>query len=222
MNSELVQRRIHFMESDMKLINLFQKYKCDKGYKHRYDYVYEKIFESVKDQELNILEIGVFKGASTQAFVEYFPNAKFYALDLFVRVKPEEIDILNHERVQWLKGDSINPAIRSQVAKAFPGVKFDFIIDDGMHTPKANKATFENLKPLLKDGGSYIIEDVWPLERMSTEELKHPWLQLHSDRYQTLDNNDFLLALDKSGMEIKRHDLRKTSGEPDSYIIELT
>ena len=206
----------------MKLIDLFQKYDCDKGYKHRYDYVYEKIFSPVKDKPLNILEIGVFKGASTQAFHEYFPNANFYGLDLFVRVKPENISILNEKRVKWLKGDSLNPAIRSQVRTAFPGVEFDFIIDDGLHTPSANKQTFENLRPLLKEGGSYIIEDVWPLERMSIEQLKHPWLLKHSDRYGQLDNNNFLLTLEKSSMKITRHDLRKESGQPDSYIIELT
>ena len=221
MNLDLAQQKIRTTESEMKLFELFQKYNCDKGYKHRYDYVYEKIFQPVKDQELNILEIGVFKGASTQAFLEYFPKAKFYALDLFVRVKPEEIKALNSERVQWLKGDSMNPAIRSQVAKAFPDVKFDFIIDDGMHTPKANKVTFQNLSPLLKEGGSYIIEDVWPLEQMNPEQLKHPWLRLHSDRYGQLDNNDFLMALDTSRMDITRYDQRKKTGEPDSYIIEL-
>jgi len=205
-----------------KLKALFDKYDCDKGHKHSYDRIYEKIFESVKDQPLNILEVGIFKGASTSAFLDYFPNANLYALDLFVRVKPEELEVLKDERVHWFKGDSMNPAIRSQIAKAFPGIEFDFIIDDGMHTPKANKETFINLNPLLKQGGSYIIEDVWPLERMTVEELKHPWLKLHSDRYGQLDNNNFLLALEKSGMKITRHDLRKTSGEPDSYIIELT
>lgn len=204
------------------LKDLFNKYDCDKHKKHRYDQVYTKLFEPLKDQQINILEIGVFKGASTAAFYDYFPNATIYGLDIFVRTKPEEIDILQKERVHWLKADSTNPAVRSQIKKAFPNVKFDVILDDGLHTPKANKQTFENLSPLLNDGGKYIIEDVWPLERMTMKELQHPWIQRYPDRYNNLDNEMFLTAMDKSGMKITRHDLRKVSGQPDSYIIELS
>jgi hypothetical protein len=54
------------------------------------------------------------------------------------------------------------------------------------------------------------------------KELQHPWLQRYPERYGALDNNDFLTAMDKSGMNIVRHDLRAISGQPDSYIIQLS
>ena len=82
--------------------------------------------------------------------------------------------------------------------------------------------TFRYLSPLLKDDGVFFIEDVWPLESMSMKELEHPWLRRHPDRYNQLDNNMFLTEIEKSGMTIKRHDNRKLTKQPDSYIIELT
>lgn len=206
----------------MQLRDLFNKYGCDKSSKHRYDTVYQKLFEPLQDKEINILEVGIFKGASTAAFYEFFPKANIYALDIFVRTKVEDIKVLQESRCHWLKADSTNPSVRSQVKTAFPNVKFDIILDDGLHNPKANGQTFENLHPLLKEGGSYIIEDVWPLERMTTTELQHPWLKKYKERYGQLDNNMFLAAMDKSGLNITRHDLRATSGQPDSYIIELS
>jgi cephalosporin hydroxylase len=206
----------------MQLRELFNKYECDKSSKHGYDVVYQKLFEPLQDKEINILEVGVFKGASTCAFHDFFPNATLYGLDLFTRTKPADVKSLSRDRVKFLKADSTAASTRSQIKDAFPGVKFDIILDDGMHTPSANRKTFESLSPLLSDGGLYIIEDVWPLERMSFKDLKHPWLKKYSDQYGQLDNNMFLSALDKSGLKITRHDLRAKSGQPDSYIIELS
>ena len=53
------------------------------------------------------------------------------------------------------------------------------------------------------------------------KELEHPWLRRHPDRYNALDNNMFLKEIEESGMTITRHDNRKLTGQPDSYIIEL-
>jgi hypothetical protein len=81
--------------------------------------------------------------------------------------------------------------------------------------------TMNNLLPFLADGGSYFIEDVFPLESMTQQQLDHPWLLRHPDQYNAMDNNMFLNAMDKSGFKIERFDLRKTTGQPDSYIIRL-
>lgn len=206
----------------MQLKELFNKYGCDKSSKHGYDTVYQPLFEPLQNKEINILEVGVFKGASTRAFYEFFPKANIYALDIFVRTSAKDIEVLRENRCHWLKADSTNPSVRSQIKTAFPNVEFDIILDDGLHTPKANAQTFNNLRPLLKEGGLYIIEDVFPLEKMTMKELQHPWLQRYPERYNALDNNDFLTAMDKSGMNIVRHDLRDISGQPDSYIIQLS
>jgi hypothetical protein len=44
---------------------------------------------------------------------------------------------------------------------------FDIIIDDGLHTDTAQLQTLTNLWPLLKEGGIYVIEDIYPHSRVS-------------------------------------------------------
>lgn len=204
------------------LKQLFDKHVCDKSSKHKYHTVYDQLFSPIKDDPIKFLEIGVFKGASTAAFHEYFQNGTIYGLDIFVRTNPSELAILNEDRVKWLKGDSTSPTVAAQIHEWWDDVKFDVILDDGMHTPAANMATFQNLLPFLKQGGMYIIEDVWPLELMSTMELQHPWLTKNPDRYTDLENMKFLDAMSKSGLSIERFDLRGETGEPDSYIIKMS
>jgi cephalosporin hydroxylase len=177
--------------------------------------------EPQKDDGLKILEIGIFKGESMEAFHEYFPNGDIYGIDIFTRQKPHQLDILKEERCHWIKADSTNPAVGPQLHEAFGAVKFDIIIDDGMHNPKANMMTMNNMVPFLADGGSYFIEDVFPLEKMTQEQLNHPWLLRNPQHYNAMDNNMFLNAIDKTGLKVERYDLRATTGEPDSYIIRL-
>ena len=202
------------------LANLFNKYDCDKSKKHKYHEVYEPHFLPVKDKKINILEIGTFKGASTQAFHDYFPNAQIYTIDFFQRTKPENLPILNEERVHWLKADTTESTLPRKMRNEWGNIEFDFIIDDGAHWPMANLLTLKNCMPSLVEGGVYFIEDVWPMERMSFDQLNHPWLTGKPDRYNQLDNNQLLSEMDK--YSIKRHDLRKKTKHPDSYIIALS
>lgn len=198
---------------------LFNKYGCDKTTKHKYDKIYEPEFEPLKDQEINILEIGVFKGESTKAFLEYFPNATIYALDIFVRVVPEKLDVLKHPRVKWLQADSTADNANELFKEKFGDVEFDIIIDDGLHTPAANTATFNNFFPMLKDGGTFYVEDVWPLDIMDINQKKHSWLRKHPNEYTSLKMNEFLEAINPH--DVTRFDNRNMTGCPDSYIISV-
>ena len=67
----------------MDLKDIFVKYKCDKGIKHGYWKLYQDDFEKVRNKEIDILEIGTFKGESTNAWLEYFPNANIYTCLLY-------------------------------------------------------------------------------------------------------------------------------------------
>lgn len=198
---------------------LFNKYKCDKGHKHGYEEVYEKNFEKLKNEKINILELGIFKGASTEAWVDYFPNATIYGIDIFKRLDPKTVPILNHERVKWIKGDSLKSSIAKQIEKEWGDVRFDIIIDDGMHTPDANRISFQHLNPFLKDDGAYFIEDVFPIDIMSQKEMSIEWIVRRGESYNMFNYMMFLNSLD--GWQIKKYDLRKKSGEPDSYIFRL-
>ena len=201
------------------LKELFNKYGCDKAKKHHYHTVYQPEFEPLQNEPINILEIGVFKGESASAWIDFFPNATVYGLDIFVRVSAEDIPILQHPRVKWLKGDSTHPSVSGAIQKAWPDVQFDIIIDDGLHTPEANAQTFKNLFPFVKSTGSYYVEDVWPLDIASQKDLQHYWLQKSPDIYNMLKMNMFLNQIDDK--QVERFDLRKLSGQGDSYIIKV-
>ena len=202
------------------LKELFNKYNCDKSAKHHYHTVYNDEFSKFKDLPINLLEIGTFKGNSIEAWVEYFPNATIYTIDIFSRIPADEINILTHERVKWLKADSMDPNINEQINNAWGDIKFDIIIDDGLHTPLANKLTFDHIKHFMSQTAVYFIEDVWPLDKMTEAELTHSWIQSNRVDY-TLDRmNEF----NNSISEYARtdYDLRLISKQPDSYIIKLT
>ena len=210
----LVQRGIIGM-----LEELFKQYGCDKASKHKYHTVYEPDFEPLRDKEINILEVGIFKGDSIKVWLDYFPKATVYGIDVFTRISSKDIAVLEHERVKWLKADSTSYGVVNSIRKEWPRIRFDIIIDDGLHTPEANTKTLNNLYPLLKKEGSYYVEDVWPLDIMTTKQLEHPWILKKPSVYNILEMNKFLKSIEDKNA--KRYDLRSISGEPDSYIIRL-
>ena len=184
----------------------FDKHSCDKGRRHGYERVYEPAFEDLRQEPLRILEVGIFRGASLAAWVDYFPNAAIVGIDTFQRVaKPEDVSILTHPRVEWYTHDSTKPINIG---------RFDFVIDDGLHTHTAQRKTFENLMPYVDN--TYFIEDVWALDHMTAAEKGHEWLKRggYSDEgYQEL------LSTLKS-YDVKFHDLR-AGHQSDSFIIEV-
>ena len=201
------------------MLKLFNQFGSDKSQKHLYHLVYETYFEKIKKKNINLLEIGTFNGASTEAFYNYFPNGTIYTIDIFTRNKPENLSILKKNRVQWLKSDSTDPSLADKIKQTWGDIKFDYIIDDGAHWPMANLLTFKNCMPFLTEGGIYFIEDVWPLDRMSSTELNNKWLRDRPEKYNELDNKKFLEYLDN--YHVTHQDLRKLTGNGDSYVIEV-
>ena len=199
------------------LVELFDKYKCDKGsLKHRYDRVYAPALDNLRDKSFRMLEIGIFKGNSTEAWIEYCPQVEIVGVDIFERVKIENISILKHPRVVGYKGSSLEEPGQefNDIAKA----GFDIIIDDGLHTHEAQRKTFENFIPYLKDDGVYFIEDVWAFDVLTKKEKQHYWLKKH---YPAFSDNEYekLLSVLKY-YQIKYHDLRE-GYDPDTFILEV-
>jgi rubrerythrin len=206
------------------LLEIFRKYDCDKGdcgyNSHLYHLEYEKEFEKIRYENINILEVGVFRGQSLQAWLEYFPNANLHGIDIFTRVHESKIDVLKHSRVKYIKGSSLEASIKDTIKKNWGDIKFDVIIDDGLHTPDANKKTFENLISFLKNTGVFYIEDAWPLHCMNEKELSHHWIKKHHLDYTQEHMTKFLHLIEKYNVE--EVDLRNVSGSADSYIFKIT
>ena len=184
----------------MSLLTCFNRHGSDRGsLRHRYDRVYGKL------KPKRILEIGVFKGAGVAAWLDYC-DAEIVCIDLFTRCDPAPL--LEHPRVTWFKADS------TRLMPYYLDGKFDLILDDGAHDPDSQRLTFENIFPFCN--GSYFIEDVWPLDIMTKEELEHPWIQKPAysmDKYMELLET-------VSAHNLIRHDLR-SGHAPDSYLFEI-
>jgi hypothetical protein len=134
----------------MTLVELFENnrygwYGTDKG-EHNYLRYYDGWFKKYKDEEINLLEVGVLNGHSIQLWKDYFTNAKIYGM--------EKAEVYGGD----FKCDSLN---KTEVDKALGDLKFDIIIDDGDHHPDSQLKTYRNLKEYLNKGGLYIIEDIY-------------------------------------------------------------
>jgi hypothetical protein len=200
------------------LANLFRTYKCQK-IDHHYQDVYEKDFSVIRNLPLNILEVGIWKGPSISAWLKYFPNASIYGVDVFTRMKPEEIPVLNHKRVKWLKVDSTHPTLPKKIQAAWGDTKFDIIIDDGKHTPQAQMLTFQNLIDRLNPGGAFYIEDVFPLDEFGEAEWNTSWLKTHSDTLTLPWYQELKKVMDSYNAE--HINLRAKSGKLDSTIFKV-
>jgi spermidine synthase len=135
-------------------IGLNQPDKTDKVSYHRYDRFYPLFLESLRDQEFNMLEIGVGSGGSLRLWEEYFPKASIHGVDVDYNYFEG-----SSERFTLHKFDQSNPNDLKEIVNTLPKCKF--IIDDGSHHPHHQFTTFiELFKNLLEPEGVYIIEDI--------------------------------------------------------------
>jgi len=189
----------------------FDRHGCDKGIRHGYERVYEPAFKDIRNEPIRLLEIGILRGASLAAWLDYFPNATIFGIDTFDRVPSVDVPILQHSRVDWYPHDSTEPL---DLAPANMWDHFDIIIDDGLHTHTAQRQTFENFMPYAD---RYFIEDVWAFDHMTPEQKQHKWLKRGG--YSEQEYGKLLTVLKPYTTEF--HDQR-AGHQPDSFIISAT
>lgn len=121
----------------------------------RYYEIYDRVLREEGLDPLNILEIGVHRGHSTQVLAERFPDAKIVALDVTLQA----IDFSRHSNVNYLQCDQTDAVgLRSICSQYFPrGI--DLVIEDASHIGQFSALTFHCLFPYLNSRGIYIIED---------------------------------------------------------------
>lgn len=115
---------------------------------------YERFFSQLKDKNINLLELGVYKGGSLLMWGEYFKNGTTVGLDI------NDPEIKLPQNVHFEKGDQRDKEFLENITKKYTEEGFDIIIDDASHFGNFTEASFlicfENL---LKSGGIYVIED---------------------------------------------------------------
>jgi hypothetical protein len=171
----------YYRKSKTSLLNsLCDRYGSDKGEiktgghpypwrSHSYADFYERQFGMQRKYMRNVFECGLGTnnpalestmgaegrpGASLRIWRDYFPSANIYGADIDKEILFEE------ERISTFFCDQTDPVSIGRLWSNMPGIEFEIMIDDGLHTFDAGRCLFENSFHKLTDNGIYIIEDV--------------------------------------------------------------
>lgn len=126
---------------------------------HHYTPMYEALFEHIRDQPIDLLEIGTQTGGSLLMWEEFFPNAGITGLDI------APVNLINTERVETIVGDFRDYK---------PDRRFDIVIDDGSHIDSDILDAYDQFLPALRTPHFYMVEDVQTSTAVAT--LPHRWL----------------------------------------------
>jgi hypothetical protein len=137
--------------SGNKLYELGIKYDTDKVFHHEYHPIYDFFLKQFYQSSGSMLEIGIYEGNSLNMWLELFPNAHIFGMDIDKSYSDERYDII--------KGDQSNTDDLNKLNSIISNKGLFFINDDGSHIPEHQLLTFNTLFPSLEEGGIYIIED---------------------------------------------------------------
>ena len=126
-------------------------FKTDKATDHKFTEFYDKKFSSLVDENLNVLEIGIWKGESLKMWKEYFINSNIYGVDI------NDLKFYEEDRIFIEQADQTDV---NKMNNIFPNIKFDIIIDDGGHSMYQQQLSLISMLHRLKRGGFYILEDL--------------------------------------------------------------
>ncbi len=112
----------------------------------------------------NILEFGIFQGGSPALFTLWFDLDRFVGVDISPPVGVFDEFCRTHDagrkiRSYYETSQTDAAAIREIAHREFAAQPLDVIIDDASHQYKFSRRTFEIAFPLLRPGGTYVIED---------------------------------------------------------------
>ena len=168
------------------------------GYTQHYD----QLLSDVTNDFTKVLEIGVETGRSHRMWLEYFPNATIYGMDVFDESDRsgyvEEFNRLQDgnpylDRSVMFEGDQSNVEDLNRF-KSEHGGDFDMIIDDGGHTMEQMQTSLNHLWDSIKPGGVYVIEDLHSCSGQWTTLYGYEVIKngdtLTTDLLNSLENND--------------------------------
>lgn len=121
---------------------------------NEHDYIqgfYDAEFEKYCDKPIDLLEIGIFGGASLALWSKYFPYATLTGVDINNNIDPKYREV---ERVQHLFSNAYDYKFVNSLGT------FDIIIDDGPHSLDSQIQCLRLYLDKLNPGGILVIEDV--------------------------------------------------------------
>lgn len=126
---------------------------------HNYIPTYEALFSAMKNESINLLEIGIYQGGSLKLWRDYFTKANIIGIDIIYTETAK--NTLANTNVSVFLSDSTD-SNSDVLTNKIKDMEFDIIIDDGCHSFDSQYKTLQNYWGTLKTGGIYIIEDIEP------------------------------------------------------------
>ncbi len=152
---------------------------------HGYSKFYEEKLDKLKNQKINILEIGSYAGASAAAFVKYLPESNIFCFDINISnfvYKSKKIHVFGLD----INNKKKTVKALNKIANHFKIKTFDIIIDDGSHNLSDILAALKFFFKYLKKKGLYIIED-----------FKHPNYYSYNKNINHILVDEFFKNLEK-------------------------
>ena len=144
--------RTNYGNSDLEKYFLSNEKRLIHKWNHYFD-IYERHFNRFRNQPIVILEIGVFHGGSLQMWKDYFgKEVQIHGIDINPDCKK-----LEEDQVQIHIGSQTDREFLRNLKTKIP--KVDILIDDGGHTMKQQRITFEEMYDHVKADGLYLCED---------------------------------------------------------------
>ena len=147
------------MDDRPTLTDLAIQHQTDKWGSHYYTPHYEHHFKHLRDEPVNLLEIGVggyqdphAGGNSLRMWRDFFPRGRIYGIDICDK-SPHDDD-----RIKTFQGSQVDAKFLARVADEIG--RIDIVVDDGSHVNWHVVKTFEILYPLLSENGIYAVEDL--------------------------------------------------------------
>lgn len=131
------------------------KHQTDKSsFHHNYLHYYEGLIGHLRSKpKLNVLEIGVYDGASLRMWSDYFPNAMIVGAD----IDPRTLAFATSQcRVEMVDQSDVAQLMRVATTHG----PFDLVVDDGSHQWDHQITSLRTLYPFVKPGGYYVVEDI--------------------------------------------------------------
>lgn len=175
------------------LTEIYNKYKNynggDKGTSHSYIDIYENLLTPLRNNNISLLEIGVYRGHSMMLWKEFFINGKIFGIDI------------NKNRLEFkddgfivVEGDATK---EQDINNFFHDMTFDIIIDDGSHKLKDQIASYNILYNKLNPNGLYFIEDIQNFKYCDQFLQLNPKTYIFDLRKNKNRNDDILIKIEK-------------------------
>jgi hypothetical protein len=149
------------LSSNMDLEDIAKQHGTDKV-THGYIKFYEEAFETIRNNEIKLLEIGVYRGASIRTWEDYFANGLIFGIDNCTIIDKESLLGFTQGRIKTFITDQKDRRELHEVILQIESL--DIIIDDGLHYQEHQQVSFGFLFKFLKNNGLYVIEDLCPRE----------------------------------------------------------